>query len=176
MEDEDSLDIPNPAIKSAQTPPKNQDFPLERTQDYQDLFRNATNRALSFLSNASNESLGACLIGLGATTYIVLGRVGLVLIGVVGGVVLHATWDGSRGGDHDGDVKRKEAARRREVGLDVVQRVMDWQGKDISHLSDGETDALGIAPTQESDYSTFRSQTADALNIFTDAVIRDYVK
>ena len=53
-----------------------------------------TSYALNFLSNASNETLGACFVGLGATTYLVLGRIGLVLIGVVGGVVLHATWDG----------------------------------------------------------------------------------
>ena len=54
-------------------------------------------RALEFLSNASNETLGACIVGLAAVTWLVLERVGLVLIGervglvligIVGGVVL----------------------------------------------------------------------------------------
>src|SRR5437868_920931 len=48
-----------------------------------------TSRILDFLSNASNETLIASLVGLGATTYFVLGRLGLLLIGGVGGVVLH---------------------------------------------------------------------------------------
>ena len=163
-------------VNPVPTSPKNQGTSDERSQDYQDLIRNAANRTLSFLSTASNETLGACLVGLGATTYVVLGRVGLVLIGVVGGVVLHATWDGSRGGDRDGEARAQEAARRREVGLDVLQRVMDWRGKDIACRPDEEADALGIAAVQAMDYSGFRPETADALNVFTEAVIRDYVK
>jgi hypothetical protein len=35
-----------------------------------------TDRALHFLAHASNEALGACLAGLGASTYFVFGRVG----------------------------------------------------------------------------------------------------
>lgn len=70
--------------------------------------RRLTDAALSFLSNASNETLGACAIGLCATTYLALGRVGLVLIGTVAGVVLHATWEGS----HDGGDGNQGASQR----------------------------------------------------------------
>ena len=66
--------------------------------------RTLTDRTLHFLATASNETLGACLVGLSAGTYLILGRVGLVLIGVVGGVVLHATFEGnpqSGGGDEN---------------------------------------------------------------------------
>ena len=141
----------------------------------------ATDRALEFLGKASNEQLGACLVGLGATTYFVFGRVGLVLIGVVGGVVLHATWEGNNGGSADGEAKLKELARRREVGIDVAQRVLEWHSKKKTTGSspDEELDALGIGLQGQAkalDFSAFRSETATALNGFTDAVIRDYVK
>src|SRR5277367_4066951 len=53
--------------------------------------RDLTNATLNFLSTASNETLGAFVVGLAASTYLVLGRLGLVLIGAVGGVILHAT-------------------------------------------------------------------------------------
>lgn len=36
--------------------------------------RDLTSQVLQFLSTASNETLGACVVGLGATTYFVLGR------------------------------------------------------------------------------------------------------
>src|SRR5690242_15354889 len=49
----------------------------------------AIDATLRFFANASNETLGACVVGLCASTYLVLGRFGLVLIGAVGGVVLH---------------------------------------------------------------------------------------
>src|SRR3954451_11700486 len=47
----------------------------------------AIDATLRFFATASNETLGACVVGLCASTYLVLGRVGLVLIGAVGGVV-----------------------------------------------------------------------------------------
>ena len=150
----------------------------DSSRDIRDLLRNVANRTLAFLSNASNETLGACLVGLGASTYIIFGRVGLVLIGVVGGVGLQATWDGSRGGGPDGGASIQESSRRREVGLDVVHRVLDWRVKNLCHEPGDDVDALGIAPASAKapDYSAFQPQTADALAVFTDAVIRDYVR
>src|SRR6266480_6019842 len=57
-------------------------------QNLQTTLQRFADRAIDFLSSASNETLGACLVGLGATTYFILGRVGLVVIGVAGGIVL----------------------------------------------------------------------------------------
>lgn len=139
-----------------------------------------TDRALRFLSHASNETLGACLIGLSATTYLVLGRVGLVLIGVVGGIALHATWEASGNSHGEGNMaKEKEANKRKELGLEVTQRVFAWREE-----RNAEADEPTASPTQlvkpstdkKLDFSGFQPETAAALNAFTDAIIRDYVK
>lgn len=137
-----------------------------------------TDKALRFLSEASNETIGACLVGLGAATYIVLGRVGLILIGVVGGVVLHATWDPESAGTADAAAKEKEAKRKRELGLAVANRLLQWRDEK-SYDSKEEQDKnfnSQLYAGQKLDYSGFASDVAAALDTFTDAVIRDYVK
>ncbi|KAF2478240.1 uncharacterized protein BDR25DRAFT_250928 [Lindgomyces ingoldianus] len=138
-----------------------------------------TDRTLHFLATASNETLGACLIGLGAGTYLVLGRVGLLLIGVMGGVVLHASWEGHVNsiGENKG---QSQEARKRELGIDVVHRVLDWRdiavkGNEKSSDDDSNMD-VKLYSGKELDYSEFRPETAAALTELTDAVIRDYVK
>ncbi|KAH7119048.1 PXA domain-containing protein [Dendryphion nanum] len=137
-----------------------------------------TDRALHFLATASNEALGACLVGLGAGTYLVLGRVGLVLIGVVGGVVLHATWEGyARGGDGPGGAKPHEK-KGREHGVDVAHRILEWRNTAATDKTlDDESDLdVKLFSGKALDYSEFRPETAAALTELTDAVIRDYVK
>ncbi|SMR53799.1 unnamed protein product [Zymoseptoria tritici ST99CH_1E4] len=129
-------------------------------------------KALDFLSHASNETLGACLVGLGASTYLVLGRVGLVIIGVAGGVVLHATWEGIRGDNRDVQVKKVEQDRRREVGVEVARRVLEW--RDGSKTEESAA-AEKVYANQALDYSGFGPETSVALERFTDAVIKDYV-
>lgn len=134
--------------------------------------QSVTDRALHFLAHASNGTLGACLVGLSATTYLVLGRVGLVVIGVAGGVVLHATWAGVRHDDRDEETKRVEQERRREAGAELARRVLDWrEGKSTDAKP---TDGMVYA-NQQLDFSTFEPETATALQTFTDAVIKDYV-
>lgn len=132
-----------------------------------------TDRALEFLSHASNETLGACLAGLGASTYLVLGRVGLVIIGVAGGVVLHATWEGIRSDDRDETVKKAEKEKKRETGIEVARRLLDWRSS--NRTVDEQADAVKILANQALDYSSFGPETAAALDTFTDAVIKDYV-
>jgi hypothetical protein len=145
------------------------------SQSFQTSAQQLTNQALHFLSTASNETLGACLVGLGGTTYLVLGRVGLVLMGVVGGVVLHATWEGSL---HEAD-KSVEEKRKKEIGLEVVHRVLDWRTrtKDSAEAhEDGTSSKVEVYSKKKLDFTGFRPETQAALNEFTDAVIRDYVK
>jgi len=146
-------------------------------QNIQLTLQSLADRALAFLSTASNEILGACLVGLGAATYLILGRVGLVLIGVVGGVILHATWDGRIRGAQDGEAHAAEEKRRKEVGLDVAQRVLKWrlQEKERGDKTDSDLD-VSTLEGQELDFSDFRPETQAALTELTDAVIRDYVK
>ncbi|EME42168.1 hypothetical protein DOTSEDRAFT_73075 [Dothistroma septosporum NZE10] len=131
-----------------------------------------TDHALEFLSHASNETLGACLVGLGATTYLVLGRIGLVIIGVAGGVVLKATWEGIRHDDRDEATKKAEQDRKREAGVDVARRVLEWRRNGQDEIT---TEHARVYANQALDYSGFEPETAAALNTFTDAVIKDYV-
>lgn len=135
--------------------------------------RDLTSRVLDFLSNASNETLGACIVGLGAATWLILGRVGLVLIGIVGGVVLHATWEGGGQDQANDEARALEARRRREKGLDVAGRVLDWRGKTKAEKHSGE---LAHQSHKTLDFSGFQPETAAALTGLTDAVVRDYVK
>lgn len=146
--------------------------------------RALTDHALTFLSTASNETLGACLVGLGASTYLILGRVGLILIGVVGGVVLHATWEGQGHGTRAHDAGPSGDPRRRELGVDIAHRILDWRDapggkKKDSDGGDAQDDsdlAVRLFSGKDLDYSAFRPETAAALTELTDAVIRDYVK
>ena len=135
-----------------------------------------TDLVLEFLANASNETLASCLVGLGAVTYFILGRLGLVLIGAVGGVVLHATWE-YHGQGHETS-RAAELKRRREVGLDVVSRVLDWR-----HSEDNGQDrvasaeaAVELSSQSLADYSDFKPATRAALENVTDAIVQDYVK
>ena len=139
-----------------------------------------TNRILRFLSTASNETLGACALGLASITYFVLGRVGLVIIGVVGGVILHATWEENIQNHASGRTEASVASWRKETSLNVVDRVLDWrdrqQGKGVHGTDFVQDVAYKISAREELDFSGFQPATAAALGALTDAVIRDYVK
>lgn len=138
-----------------------------------------TSHVLQFLSNASNETLGACLVGLGATTYLVLGRVGLVLIGVVGGVVLHATWEENNQNQTNENTRALEVTKKRERGLDVIERILDWrERRNEGGFENGllhDQDSMHTVASEE-DFSDFQPAVRAALKSLTDAVIRDYVK
>lgn len=173
-EPDTSVDVDVPPSSSNDDDVKEQQHTAtgETTQSLQATAQNLTDQALQFLSTASNETLGACLVGIGATTYFVLGRVGLVLIGVVGGVVLHATWEG---GSSEGDAERNvEEKRRKEAGVEVVKRALEWRrgkgGKDVD-----EEEKVAVVG-KKLGFEGFRPETEAALNELTEAVIRDYVK
>ena len=125
-----------------------------------------TTRALNFLSTASTETIGGIAVGLAACTYLVLGRVGLVLIGALGGVVFHATWEShsSLSGSTAEDV-------RREKGLDIVKRILDLR-ENAAKDEDADQEEVIVGNSFEG----MPPETAAALNEVVDAVIRDYVK
>ena len=140
--------------------------------------RDLTTRVLEFLSNASNETLVACIVGIGAATWLVLGRVGLVLIGVVGGVVLHATWERDIGSNENDEARALEARKRREKGIDIAVRVLDWkERREESRELDGVRDTpTGVLLEKELDFAGFQPETKNALNNLVDSIIRDYVR
>jgi hypothetical protein len=171
----DSLDtLPKPADDPAN---KNQDLTTPVTSEK---LRDITDAVLNFLSNASNETLGACAVGLCATTYLVLGRVGLVLIGAAGGIVLHATWEASNNTTVGGQSNATDGSRRRrEAGIEVVRRALDWRvtSKDAREGQALKTDTVESLPDNKIlGYSDFRPATRTALTALTDAVVRDYVR
>jgi PXA domain/Sorting nexin C terminal len=195
MEDPTSLDSPSPIAKegadpspstpTSRPPSRSISTPASAASTASDRLRAFQNTALRFLSTASNETLGACAVGLAASTYLLLGRLGLVLIGTVGGIVLHANWEAHGGyGASDGQDAVKDGARRKkELGVEVVKRVLDWRDTRQEVVSrDVATDAVSTdrrdtaEASQTLDYSDFPAETREALENLTDAIIRDYVK
>ena len=119
-----------------------------------------TTRALRFLSTATPETIGGIAVGLAACTYLVLGKVGLVLIGVLGGIVLHATWEGrSPTASSNEDI-------RREKGLDIVKRLLDLRETRTIEEDEQEKEILGNS------FEGFQPETGAALNELVEAVIR----
>ncbi|RMZ82298.1 hypothetical protein DV738_g1708, partial [Chaetothyriales sp. CBS 135597] len=160
------------------------------------------NSLLHFLSHASNETLGACAVGLAASTYLILGRIGLILIGAVGGIALHARWD-SLGRPNAQGIGEEGQRRRNELGIEVAKRALEWRDikrgarqTDQSHAdyngyddgnananANADTDAVALSSRSSTDtkppadlLSDFPPETQDAVNKFIDAIIRDYVK
>ncbi|KAI9794651.1 MAG: hypothetical protein M1833_000340 [Piccolia ochrophora] len=133
-----------------------------------------TDRVLNFLSNASNETLGGFFAVLGLATYLFLGRLGLVVIGVIAGIVLHATWENSAG-ELDSEAKAKELQRRKQMGLDIVYRLLLERDHSSKHDVDQDETRGSLARNTPLDYSGFAPETQEALNSFTAAIIRDYV-
>ena len=128
--------------------------------------------ALHFFSTASNEALLCVFACLMVVTYIILGRLGLILIGAIVGVILHASWEGGsnepRG--HEAGVIN---SRRRDFSLHVANKLLDWPTRKPSVDLDTRR---ASESTLDLDYSTFRPKTAVALKSLTDAIIKDYVK
>ena len=111
-------------------------------------------KTLRFLASASTETLAAIGVGLSACTYLILGRIGLVLIGMVAGVVLHATWEGQ-------NVESTEDARK-EKGLDVVRRILDL--RDPKTIQEDDKDDA----TNTNSFDGFKPETSQALTELVD--------
>ncbi|OJJ31781.1 hypothetical protein ASPWEDRAFT_117004 [Aspergillus wentii DTO 134E9] len=133
---------------------------------------------LNFLSTSNNETLLCVFLCLIAVTYIVLGRVGLILIGFVLGIVLHASWDGISDGSASNEMVSKKSNKKRELALEVVKRLIDrriYKSTDINVEDNPEPKAISQASKIDLEYSAFRPETASALRSLTDAVIQNYV-
>jgi hypothetical protein len=182
MEDNsDTVDAPRgdvtqvspPALPSPEPPFESSTAPASSSKSQPLTTAALIDASLKFFANASNETLGACAVGLCASTYLVLGRVGLVLIGAVGGVVLHATWESHYGG-RSVEERAELERRKKELGIEVARRVLDWRERKPDAVSQRLDESA--RDTKPVDYADFEPETRTALNNFTDAVIRDYVK
>ncbi|PGG97962.1 hypothetical protein AJ79_09017 [Helicocarpus griseus UAMH5409] len=131
-------------------------------------------QCLQFLSSANSVTLSASAGVVLLVAYIFLGRLSLVLCGVFAGVVLHASWDSLKEAG-DASLKSDLSLRRRELGIEVANRLLSWDQTRNADTPSEET-ISGDISTNELDYSDFQPATAAALNTLTDAIIQDYVR
>ncbi|CAI7570848.1 unnamed protein product [Penicillium glandicola] len=173
----DGVDSP---VISASPSSKDQNTPPTQDRISNVIPKELINATLDFLSTSTNETLLGVFALLALVTYIILGRIGLLLIGVAVGVVLHASWEGS---DHENAAEASRARnpnRRRELALEVSNRLLDWPKRtgasDIRGGNDGSISMPEDMSSTELEYASFQPATAVALRALTDAVIKDYVK
>ena len=136
-----------------------------------DFAQHTLDRTLRFLANASNETLIAYLVGLAAATYFVLGRIGLVLIGILIGT-LCGTWREHGGISGVGD---RDKGRRREASLSIITRILDRRGSEKDDKAEEKT-GLSSFSKESGDFARFPEAVRRALSDLTEAVVRDYVK
>lgn len=130
---------------------------------------------MRYLSTAENETLIALAAAAAVVIYIIFGRLGLLFIGLVGGFVLHEFWDGAADKDsRRGDQSPNYVKRRKELGLEVASRLLDWNPR--SSVIDRDDELGVVTQSDDMDFSGFRPATAAALSNLTDAILRDYVK
>jgi hypothetical protein len=131
----------------------------------------ATTRLLQYLGHASPEQLCAIAVGLAGCTYLVLGKVGLVLIGAFGGIILHASWE------RQSAVADIQPTHPKQRGLHVLQKVLDWREKNPANPYEvDDNDDTDEAAGPVANFDDFRPATAEALRELVEATIRDYVE
>jgi hypothetical protein len=131
----------------------------------------ATTKLLQYLSIASNETLAAIILGLAIFTYLILGRIGLLLIGVFGGIILHAAWE-----NRSINSGLEGISNGRATNLDILKRVLDW--RDEKEHADNENEGNEQVVKKgllANNFEDFSPETGNALGELVDAVIRDYV-
>lgn len=140
--------------------------------------KEAKDFVLNLLATSSGESLSCAVAALIFATYIVLGRVGLLLIGLVLGVLLHASWEGGNVGSRSEVLASRNPKKRRELALELANRLLDWPKRILPEGVNDEGSrrrTIEQGPGANLDYSAFGPRTSAALRSITDVAIRDYV-
>ena len=123
-------------------------------------------RALHFAATASPTTLGGIALGVSTVLYTILGRVALLLIGAIAGVLGFISWE----------ARNPEVARavRGERGLDILERLR-LEARNIDTRPDEKCDEDDDQYALKA-FDEFRPETRDALSGLVDAIVRDYVK
>jgi hypothetical protein len=108
-----------------------------------------SNQTIVFLSTASPEQLAIVAVGGVGLLYLFLGRLGLLVVGVLLGVVGHATFG---------------ASSQMEMN-----RVSQW-------ISSQRNDTSGSLKAREVDFSSLPPETAKAFEELTEAAMSNYVR
>ncbi|KXX76294.1 PX domain-containing protein kinase-like protein [Madurella mycetomatis] len=123
-------------------------------------------RIFRFIATATPGTLGGVAVGLAATTYLVLGRLGLVLIGAFGGIVTFIQWE-----QRNVEVVR---AVKGERGIEVLARLLE-----AKRASEGTIPSEQGADDQEvaliNSFDDLRPETREAMNELVEAIINNYV-
>ncbi|GFF49480.1 meiotically up-regulated gene 122 protein [Aspergillus udagawae] len=134
---------------------------------------------LHFLSSSDNSTLTCFVASLAVVTYILLGRIGLLLIGLVAGVALHASWEAADTGLKGDSMGTYSVYRRKELSLNIANRLLELSSRNPSEPKPNNGGNIAKAAEQmsetELDFSDFPPKTAAALRSLTNAVIKDYV-
>ena len=144
---------PKPSVSHTPTPTNQTESPL-------------VTKALNFAATATPSTVGGIAVGVSAVLYVILGRIALLFIGAIGGVLAFVIWE----------ARNPEVARavRGEKGLDVLER-LQLSAKELRTDESGDNgeddDQFTLKALDE-----FRPETREALAGLTDAIIRDYVK
>lgn len=113
--------------------------------------------------------------------YLILGRLGLLLIGLVSGFFFHDYWLGvttERSSGYEGSgIALYFSRRRRELGIEVASRLLDWkpQNDDLRRDQQGAEAASADEDTAVLDLSKFPPATAAALTELIDSMMNNYV-
>jgi hypothetical protein len=106
----------------------------------------------------------------------VLGRLGLLLIGMTLGVALHASWVGM---DHSNSSEYTIIGRK-QLSLSIVHKLLNREGtypvKADSNTHDAGEDHHRALSVSDVDVLSLGPITASALHSLIDAAMRDYVK
>lgn len=132
---------------------------------------------LHFLSTCGNESLLLVLVCLMGATYIILGRLGILLIGIALGIALHSSWEGASN-RHSPETL---SSNRKQLSLNIVYKLLDWKSKqrigiDPNVDNDGEYTTESKLDMDVNLSISLGPATATALHSLIEAAVRDYVK
>ncbi|KAK4109445.1 hypothetical protein N656DRAFT_783032 [Canariomyces notabilis] len=128
---------------------------------------NLATKIIQFIATATPGTLGVVAVGLAAITYLVLGRLGLVLIGAFGGIVTFIHWE-----QRSAEVQR---TIRGERGVDVLARLLEAKkNSQNAMLNEPSADEQETALVRS--FDDLRPETREAMNELVDAVIENYVK
>ena len=145
---------------------KPHDLPLDVQPSVSPMEHPLIQKAIHFCATATPETLGAVAVGIIGVAYLVLGRLALLLVGIVVGAAGFVSWE----------AKNPEVAKavRGEKGIDLIERI--WlEMKETRPDEEGKIDA-DDEEYQLKGFDDFRPETRDALGGLVDAVIRDYIK
>jgi hypothetical protein len=115
--------------------------------------------------------------GLAMLIWLLLGNIAWLFTGAVFGALLHAWWDAyQHTWDESSPESRGQKAKRKELSLDIVQRLVNWRSEPRPATAtrappDGEGGASRLL-----DYSECYPATATALATTTDVIIQQYVE